>query len=95
MNITVTSERANALLGRKELAGTVEFDKATPATADFQNELAKHAKAAPETVAVKHLYTEYGARRARFAAFVYASKEQLAKVEPKKKEKKAAPAEAQ
>jgi ribosomal protein S24E len=94
MNIHVTEERQNPLLGRKELTGTLEFTGATPSAADLQKKLAEHLKAAADTVAVKRIDTAFGSAHAHFEAFIYESKEQLAKVEPRKKEKKAKAGEA-
>jgi len=86
--------KENKLLHRKEVTGTLAFTGATPSNKDVQAKLAEHFKVTPEQVAVKHIYTEFGKPFAKYEANVYDSKEFLDKLEPRKKEPKAAAAPA-
>lgn len=86
--------KENPLLKRKEITGEITFTGATPSNKKVQEELAKKLGAKPELVAIRHIYGAYGGEKATLEAYVYETKEQFDKVEPKKKEKPAAPGEA-
>jgi len=92
MDIKITE---NKLLHRKEVTGTLAFTGATPSNKEVQAKLAEHFKVAPEQVAVKHIYTDFGKPFAKYEANIYDSKEALLKIEPKKKAVAAAAASAQ
>jgi ribosomal protein S24E len=94
MNIHIIQERQNPLFGRKEVEGDLEFGGATPSLADLQKKVAEHFKVPADQVAARRIDTAFGSPHAHFEAFVYESKEGLAKSEPKKKEKKAKAGEA-
>ncbi len=79
MNITATKE--NPLLDRTEVQGIIEFEGATPSIAHVTQELAKQLHHDPATVAVQHIYTQFGQQRAQFVALVYASASARKKVE--------------
>ncbi|MEM3154244.1 MAG: hypothetical protein QW165_01615 [Candidatus Woesearchaeota archaeon] len=87
-------KKENPLLKRQEITGEITFQGATPSNKQLQEELGKKLGVAPELVAIRHIYGSFGGGKASFEAVAYASKEQFDKIEPKKKEKKAAPAQA-
>ncbi|HLC32425.1 MAG TPA: hypothetical protein VJJ82_01225 [Candidatus Nanoarchaeia archaeon] len=90
MELTVKNEKENVLLGRKEVSGNLAFSNTTPSNKEVSEALAKKFGVAADHVAIKHIYGSFGGITGTFEAHVYTSKEQLAKVEPKKKEPKAA-----
>ena len=91
MEIEIKNKKDNQLLKRQEVTGEISFTGATPSNKQFQEELSKKLGVAPELVVVRHIYGAFGVGKAAFEADAYATKEQLDKIEPKKKVK-AAPA---
>lgn len=89
MELHVKNDKKNALLHRKEVDGTLSYQGATPSNAQLQEALSKKFGVGVDAIAVKHIYGAFGAQNATFEAHVYDTKENLLKVEPKKKEKKA------
>ncbi len=94
MNLSMKSEKDNALLERKEVIGNLAFSGATPSNKELQEALGKKYNVPAEQVAVKHIFGDFGGITATFEAHVYKSKEQLLKIEPKRKEKKTEGAQA-
>lgn len=93
MEISISKRKENRLLSREEITGTVVFSGATPSYDQFRKSLSAQIKVPEDTIAIPHIYTSFGSSSGTFEARVYASKELLAKIEPKKKEKKAKPGE--
>ncbi len=79
--MNITSKKENVLLERTEVEGTIEFEGATPSNAQVTEEVAKQMHHDPATVAVQHIYTQFGHGQAKFTARVYASPEARKKVE--------------
>ena len=93
MNLEITDKKENPLLSRTEVKGTIGFDKATPSNAEVKKAIAEKAKADESLIVVKNIYTDFGSTNANFNAYIYTNKDEMAKIEPKKKEKKAKPGE--
>jgi ribosomal protein S24E len=92
MELNIKNKKDNPLLKRQEVTGELTFvGAATPSNKQLLEELTKKLSVAAEVIVVKHIYGAFGGGKATFEADVYASKEQLDKIEPKKKVK-AAPA---
>ncbi len=91
MEITVKNKKENPLLQREELTGEITFTGATPSNQQLKEELSKKIGAQQEVIVIRHIYTTFGGGKAAFEAVAYKSKEQLDKIEPKKKAPKAAP----
>lgn len=87
MELAVKEQKPNPLLKRKELSGTLAFEGATPSNKQLTEELAKKLSVSADTIVVKNILGAFGGIKADFKAYVYDSKEQLDKVEPKKKVK--------
>jgi len=79
--MNITSKKENVLLNRIEVEGTINFEGATPSTAQVTEDLAKQLHQDPATVAVKHVYTKFGHHQATFIARVYSSAEARKKME--------------
>ena len=97
MELNITSEKKQPLLGRKLVSGTLNFEKATPSYAEVKKDIAGKTKSSEEVIVVKNVYTAFGARNATFEAVVYDSPEALKSIELQKKKTEgatpAAPAE--
>ncbi|MDO8661101.1 MAG: hypothetical protein Q7K43_04380 [Candidatus Woesearchaeota archaeon] len=87
MEMTLTAKE-NPLLERKEITAEIAFTGKTPSNQEVTDTLVAKMGVAKETVIVKHIHTKFGSANATVHAYAYSSAEQLAKVEPKKKEKK-------
>jgi len=90
MDIEVKNKKENPQLQRQEITGEIKFSGATPSNQQLRDELAKKIGVQADLVAIRHIYGAFGTGKASFEAVAYATKEQFAKIEPKKKEKKAA-----
>ena len=92
MEIKIITEKENGLLGRKEFQYEIEFQGATPKTADVKKEIATLAKSQEDLVVVKAIKNKYGEEKADVFAYVYNSLDELKKleeyVEPVVEEKK-------
>ena len=88
MELTITEEKPNPYLKRKEVQGKITFENATPSNTDVRKKISEMMKANEELIVMKHIYTQFGSQKAKFLAYIYESKEMKNKIEPKKKEKK-------
>ena len=91
MELKITDEKENPLLGRKEVYAEVSFDKATPSNAEILKSLADKLSAKEELVVVKQIKGGFGSTKATIHAHVYKDTEQKDKIEIKPKEKPEAP----
>ncbi len=94
MKLEIKSETNNPLIGRKEIRGILVFDKATPSNAEVKKEIAVKLGVPENMIVNKHVCTRYGEPSAEFLAYVYDSRENLARYEPKTKKQKEAEAKA-
>lgn len=85
MELKITEKKEEPLLNRTRIEGTLTFDKATPSKEELKNQLANNQKSKPELVAIKHIYTGYGKPHAKIIAYIYNSKQDFEKIEPKPK----------
>ena len=77
MNIKVIKKIERPLLARTELQAEVHFDGATPKRSELQKALATALKISEDIVIVRRIYTNFGARSAKFTANIYPTKEEL------------------
>ena len=91
MNLTINNKHEEPLLSRTKVEATIVFEKATPSYKELTTSLASHLKSDEKLIAIRHVYTSFGNKQARVQAYVYADEEKRKFVEPKVKEKKAAP----
>jgi len=85
-------KKEEPLLSRTMLKVEISFDKATPSYQEVTASLATHAKADEKLIAIKHIYTLFGSKKAEVTAYLYADEAKKQLIEPKvkaKKEKKA------
>lgn len=95
MKLDIKSDTPKPLLGRKEIEGVLIFDKATPSNDAVRKEIAGQMNVPEELVITKHIYTDFGKTSAKFLVYLYSSKEERERFEPRfKKKSEAKPAEA-
>jgi len=88
MQINVTNRKEEPLLSRTMLNATLEFEKATPSYQEVITLLATHIKTDEKLIAIRHIYTLFGSKKAEVIAYVYSDENKKQSVEPKIKEKK-------
>jgi len=88
MELKITEQKENKILGRKEVSASATFTGPTPSNQAVVGVLAKQVGASAECIRMQSIYGKFGHTTAQITAHVYTSKEQLDKIEPKIKEKK-------
>jgi len=87
MELTITNQKENKILKRKEIEGTITFTGATPSNTQVQEEIAKKLNIQKEKIVTKQIINKFGTTNATFKAYAYETEEQLKIIEPKKKVK--------
>jgi len=85
MKIEIKNKKDNPLLSRIEVSGIVTFEGATPSNEQLTQSIASQMKADASVVKMKKIRNTLGSHQASFTAFVYKSKEELDRIEPKPK----------
>jgi len=93
MQLKITEKKEQPILSRTSVKAHIIFDKSTPSADEVKKALASELKADEALVVVNEIYTEFGKPEADVNAYVYASKEEMQKIEPKPKEKEGKPGE--
>ncbi|RLE46444.1 hypothetical protein DRJ22_01905 [Candidatus Woesearchaeota archaeon] len=88
MKLQITKTKENPILKRKEIEGTIIFQGATPSNKDAAKEIAGQQGTKEECIEMKQIKTEFGKQKATFKAYIYESKEQKDKIEPKTKKQR-------
>ncbi|MBW2996420.1 hypothetical protein KY332_03910 [Candidatus Woesearchaeota archaeon] len=91
MAMKIISQTEQPLLSRTKIEAHITFEAQTPSNEDVAKDIAKQTKKDVKLVVVKKIDTHYGSKEADVDAVVYESEEAKTKIEPKPKEKKAAP----
>ena len=92
MQLTITNKKDEPLLSRKMVTAALEFEKATPSYQETSALLAASLKTDEKLIAIRHVYTLFGDKKAEVVAYVYSDEAKKQFIEPKakvKKEKKA------
>ena len=87
----IIKDTENSLFNRREVKIIIEA-QSNPSFPQASQMLAEKLKAAEENTIVKEIQGKFGRGTFLISAFIYKSKEDREKFEPKKKEKKAAAA---
>jgi ribosomal protein S24E len=87
MQLKITEKREEELLSRTAIKAHIIFDKATPSKEEIKKALVSELKADENLLVVKDAYTSFGSSEADINAYVYTSKEEMDKIEPKPKKK--------
>jgi ribosomal protein S24E len=91
MDLKIIDKNEQPMLSRIEITGKLEFQGATPSTADVKKQLSSELKVGEDLIVVKNIATHFGSETADLTAYAYLNKEDMGKIEPKPKEKKAKP----
>jgi ribosomal protein S24E len=81
MKITIQENKANPLLNRTEVKGSIEFENVTPSNMVVTESLAKETKKDINLIIVKNIYTHFGQKLADFGAVIYDNLEAKEKTE--------------
>ena len=88
MQINIIEKKPEPLLSRTMVKANIEFDKATPSYQEMTPLIANQLKSDEKLVAIKHVYTAFGNKKAEIIAYVYSDENKKQFIEPKVKEKK-------
>jgi len=83
----IVNETRNELLKRKEILFILE-EESNPGYGKSKKYLSDKMKVSDENIVIKTLKNNFGNKEFIVEAYIYDSKEDLSKIEPKKKEKK-------
>ena len=81
MDIEITRDQKNDLLGRREVSFTLQFEGPTPSRKQVSAKLAALMNAKESLMVVDHVTTRFGKSEVVGAARLYTSEEQLARTE--------------
>jgi ribosomal protein S24E len=95
LHLEITQKKENILLSRIELEAVIKFEKSTPSIEEVKQALSKSLEVEKDLIAVKKIATSFGHSSAVVTANQYFSKEDMQRIEPKRKEKKDKNAEAE
>ena len=90
MELKITTEKENALFGRKEVAGTIESE-ITPSRVDTLKTLSEKFKVPEGNIKIKGINGKFGSKTFQIEANIYSSEEEKDKTELKKKKDAPAP----
>jgi len=88
MELKILKEIEMPLLARKRVNLEVDFEGPTPTEKDIIKNLASKLKTKEELIHLRHIYTKYGASRAKVIAHLYKTIDDLKNIEEIKKKKK-------
>ncbi|MBS3118931.1 30S ribosomal protein S24e [Candidatus Woesearchaeota archaeon] len=88
MELNIAHKKENPLLNRTEITAEVVYDAVTPNYNELTDSLASKLNKPKELIVIKKVKTFFGEKNADVSAYLYYDAESLAKIEPKKKEKK-------
>ena len=88
MQIDIVEKKEEPLLSRAMVRASIDFEKSTPSYAETASLLASSLKADEKLIAIRHIYTYFGNKKAQVIAYLYADDAKKQLIEPKKKEKK-------
>lgn len=88
MQMNIVEKKSEPLLSREMLKASIDFDKATPSYQEITSFIASNLKTDEKLIAIRHVYTAFGNRKADVIAYVYSDENKKQFIEPKVKEKK-------
>src|SRR3989338_9154603 len=87
MDINIENKKEEPLLSRAKVEATISFQGATPSYADIAKKIASSLKAEENTIAIRHVYTQFGLKKARVIVMAYKDEKSKTSIEPKVKKK--------
>ena len=90
MDLKIIEKREEPLLSRTKIISEVNFEAATPSTKEVKSKIASSLNADENLIVVKHIYTEFGFKKADVSAYLYKDEKEMENIEikPKKQEGK-------
>ena len=88
LQINIIEKKSEPLLSRTMVKANVEFEKGTPSYQEMIPLMATQMKADEKLVAIRHIYTAFGNKKAEVIAYIYSDENKKQFIEPKLKEKK-------
>jgi len=91
VQLSITSKKDEQLLSRTLVSAILDFEKATPSNSEVATLLAASLKVDEKLVAIRHIYNQFGDKKAQVTAYIYNDEARKQFIEPKikvKKEKK-------
>ena len=86
--MNIVEKKSEPLLSRTMVKANVAFEKTTPTYQEVTSLITQQLKTDEKLVAIRHIYTAFGSRKANVIAYVYSDWSKKQFVEPKLKEKK-------
>ncbi len=93
MELKITNDYDNRLLGRREISASATYTDKTPTKDEVKEELCKRLSLDPALVEIREIKQQYGLRLSDITAYTYASKEVMEKLVKKRGEKGKKPQE--
>lgn len=88
MEINIENKKEEPLLSRAMVEATISFQGATPSYAEIAKKLASSLKVEENTIAIRHVYTQFGLKKANVIAMSYKDEKSKISIEPKAKKKR-------
>jgi len=80
MELKITNDKENKLLGRREIGASATYTEKTPTKEEVKEEICKRLSLDPALVEIRQIKQQYGLRMSDITAYSYASKEVMAKL---------------
>jgi len=88
VQLSIVNKKEEPLLSRTWLKAVLEFEKATPSYTEAASLIAQQLKADEKLIAIRHIHTHFGDKKADVMAYAYTDESKKQFIEPKAKEKK-------
>lgn len=88
MQLTTINTKEEPLLSRTMLKAVLDFEKATPSYPEIVSLIAAHLKKDDKLIAIRHVHSYFGSKKADVTAYVYSDESRKQFIEPKVKAKK-------
>ncbi len=92
MELKITTDNENKLLGRREITATATYTATTPKRDEVKEELCKKLGLDPGLVEIREIHQQYGLRLSDITAYSYSSKAAMERLVKKRGKKGAKPA---
>jgi len=87
MDLKITERIEESLLSRAKIISKISFEAATPSEKEVKSKIASSLNADENLVVVKHIYTDFGFKRADVSAYLYKDEKEMENIEIKPKKK--------
>lgn len=88
MQLSTISTKEEPLLSRTMLKAVLDFEKATPSYPEVTSLIAVHLKKDEKLIAIRHVHSYFGSKKADVTAYVYGDESSKQLIEPRVKAKK-------